>query len=134
MKKLKEHNGYPYDVVTKYDQYIKGILSNPEKSRYLISEMSDKDIVNLLAFADKKYKDALIKFIFYTKKESISDYLIVYLLENSYDMDEMAKYFSQFIPKDKINDIVAKSRLKVSRLEESIRKIVREFLIKENYL
>ena len=134
MKKLKEHNSYPYDVVTKHDQYIKGILSNPEKSIPLISGMSDKDVVNLLAFADNKYKDALIKFIFDTKKENISDYLIIYLLENSYDMDEMAKYFSQFIPKDKINNIVSKSRLKVSKLEESIRKIVREFLIKENYL
>ena len=96
--------------------------------------MTDKEIINLLSFANNKYKDSLIKFVFDTKKENISDYLVVYLLENSYDMNEMAQYFSQFIPKDKINDLVSKSRLKVSKIEESVRKIVRDFLIKENYL
>ena len=129
MKKLlEEHNNYSYDVVTKHDKYIKGILSNPDKSQPMIVGLSDKQITNLLSFANNKYRDSLVKLIFDVKKENISDYLLIYLLENSYDINEMSNYFAQFIPKERINDVVAKSRLKASKIEENLRTTIREIL------
>jgi len=127
MKKINEHSERPYNVVTKHDQYIKGIMSSLQ-GKNLVLGMSDKQVANLLAFANEKYKDDLIRFVFDIKKENMSDYLLIYLLENSYDMNKMAQYFSQFIPKEKINDLVSKSRIKVSKIEENIRKSIRKIL------
>ena len=126
--KLKEHSHYPYSVETKEDKYIKNILSNSEESRSLISKLSDREIVNLMSFANRDIKDKLIKFIFDLKKENISDYLLIYFLENSFDIDEMSKYFSQFIPGQRISDLINKSRLKVSKIEENLRNNIRKIL------
>ena len=126
--KLKEHSNYPYNVVRKNDLYIKNIMSNPIESQTLFSNMSDKDIAKILLFANENYIDEFIKFLFDIKKENITDYLLIYFLENSTDMDKMAAYFSQFIPKERINDIINKSRLRVSKIEEGLRKSIRRIL------
>ena len=123
-----KHNHYPFNVVTKQDQRIIDIISNPEKSREEIQNMSDKDLTDLLAIAGSKYKDNLVKLIFEIKKENISDYLIMYLLENSYDMNKMIRYFVQFIPKERLNNIINKTRLKISKIEESLRASIRKIL------
>ena len=76
--KLKEHSHYPYSVETKEDKYIKNILSNSEESRSLISKLSDREIVNLMSFANRDIKDKLIKFIFDLKKEKNFKFIYIY--------------------------------------------------------
>ena len=127
---IKEHNHYPYNTEDKHDKYIKSILQlNPQEQSNLIGKMSDKDLRIILNFANEKYKDSLIKLIFNVKKDSITDYLLVYLLENSYDMNEMIQYFSQFIDKNRLNGLIEKTKLKITPLQEAdLRKRIRNFI------
>ena len=129
-KNINEHNHYQYDVVNKYDKYIKNILElNPNDKKNLINKMSEHDLKIILNFANEKYKDSLVKAIFDSKKEQISDYMIVYLLENSYDMNEMIAYFSQFIDKERLNNLIKQTKLKITPLQEvNLRKKIRELI------
>ena len=82
MKKIEEHNHYPFNVINKQDQRIIDILSNPEKSREEIQNMSDRDLADLLAIAGSKYKDNLVKLIFDIKKDNIN-FLNAFLLKRN---------------------------------------------------